>query len=133
MSLKPYRWAGLLAAAVISVSVASAQETAPPVSKPAIPFKTEPSPIEEHGPRLVLALTAFVALSVLVLYVVRKRLPNLPTLAAGGKRLRVVDRVRLNPRCTLFVVRLDEREILIGQCGDTLVQLDPQPISEKGA
>ncbi|HMV21706.1 MAG TPA: hypothetical protein PKL28_09950 [Rhodocyclaceae bacterium] len=39
--------------------------------------------------------------------------------------LKVVDRLRLNQRSTLYRVRFDGHEFWIAQCGDKLVQLDP--------
>lgn len=123
---------GVLAALVLAPPLAFGQEV-PAAGRQAIPFKTEPSPVEEYGGRLLLALAVLAGLSVGALYVVKKRLPTWPAMTTGGKRLKVVERVRLNPRCTLYVVRLDGREILIGQCGDTLVQLDALvPIPEEG-
>lgn len=127
------RWiVGLLAALALSVPLAFGQESSA-IGRPTIPFKTEPSPVEEYGGRLLLALAVLAGLSIAALYVVKKRLPTWPAMAGGAKRLSVVERVRLNPRCTLYVVKLDEREVLIGQCGDTLVRLDTLPPNlEKG-
>jgi flagellar biogenesis protein FliO len=99
-----------------------------------IPFKTEPTPIEEYGPRVGLAILALIALAGGGFYYVRKRFPKLQFFAlkaitGTNRRLQVVERVRLNPRCSLYLVKLDQREILLGQCGDSLAKIDG-PIAE---
>jgi flagellar biogenesis protein FliO len=116
---------------VASVSLAWAQEhTALTQARPGIPFKTEPTPLEDHGPRVLLVLVAILGLSLTGAYLLKKRFPQIRTLATGGKRMQINERMRLNPRCTLYLVQVDQREILVGQCGDTLVQFD-SPLSGK--
>lgn len=115
----------VLVVAAVVLSPAPAQESATTVARPAIPYKSEPTPIDEYGPRLTVVLLGLLAAAATALYVLRRRLPQLRDLGTPTRRLKVIERVRLNPRCTLFVVQLDRRELLIGQCGDRLVQLDP--------
>lgn len=97
----------------------------PMPAKPALAFKADPTPVEEHGLRLVLVLLLVGGALLGGAYLVKKRMPQWSGLAAGDKRLRVVDKVRMTPRCTLYLISLDGREMLIGHSGDNLVQLEP--------
>lgn len=124
----------VIALAALTLSAWPQESLATAMTHPAIPFKTEPTPLEDHGPRVLLVLMSVLGLSVAGIYVAKKRFPQIRTLATGSKRLHINDRVRLNPRCTLYVVQVDQHEILIGQCGDSLVQLDlPLANTEKVA
>lgn len=116
----------IIAAFCLHTGLAGAEDTAPPpaVQRP-IPYKTEPTPVEEQGTRTALVLVLLLLATGIGLYVVRKRMPGLVGLDAAGGRLRIIERTRLNPRCTVYLVQLDRRELLIAQCGDNLVQLDP--------
>jgi flagellar biogenesis protein FliO len=69
----------------------------------------------------VLGVSLAVGVGALVLlrrYLVR-------TQGAPGRRLRVVETVRLTPKSALYLVELDRRTLLIGQQGDSLVVLAP--------
>lgn len=115
-------------------AIAFAAEGERVASQRPIPFKIEPTPIEEYGPRVGLAILALLCLAGGGFYYVRKRFPKLQlftlkTITGTSRRLQVVERVRLNPRCSLYLVKLDQREILLGQCGDSLVKIDG-PITE---
>lgn len=90
-----------------------------------IPFKTEPTPVEEQGVKTALILILLLGTTGTGLYLLRRRMPRLAGLDAGQGRLRVIERVRLNPRSTLYLVSFDQREILLAQCGDHVQQLDP--------
>jgi len=114
----------------LHISLGNATETTPP--RP-IPFKTEPASIEEQGSHAALVLTGLLLVTGIALYVVRKRMPKLVGMETGS-RLKVVERNRLNPRCTLYLIQLDHRELLVAQCGDRLLQLDPnQAIPSTGS
>ena len=126
----------LAAFAILTQSefVFAAEEGVHVASLPPIPFKTEPTPMEEYGPRVGLAILGLLVLTGGVLYYTRKHLPKLQLASLTGisgtrKRLQVLERIRLNPRCSLYLVKLDQREILLGQCGDRLVKIDG-PIAE---
>lgn len=93
-----------------------------------IPFKTEPTPVEEQGAKTALILILLLGTTGTGLYLLRRRMPRLAGLAGldiGQGRLRVIERVRLNPRSTLYLISFDQREILLAQCGDHVQQLDP--------
>lgn len=105
-----------------------------PSARTTIPFKSEPSPIESHGENLGIAMLLLLAGAAGVLYYVRRRLPQA---AIGfklgvGKRIQIVEQTRMNARCTLYLVRFDQREVLVSQCGDNVTMLDSVPVvSEK--
>lgn len=125
------RWlGGLLMAILLAPGVSLGQEAVP---RPAIPFKTEPSPVEEYGGRLAAVLIVLAGLSAAVIYLAKKRGAQWPGLSLASKRLQVVERVRLNPRCTLYLVKVDDKEVLLGQCGDNLVPLEGSAGPVRGA
>lgn len=112
---------------------AAEETTPPPAAQRSIPYKTEPTPVEEQGVRTAFVLIGLLLATGLGLYAVRKRMPRIAGLDTAGSRMRIVGRSRLNPRCTLYLIRLDQRELLIAQCGDHLVQLDPNQATQSPA
>jgi hypothetical protein len=127
----------VLAAMFVSLSAASAAWAEEGAVRTAIPFKTEPTPIESHGENVGIAILLLLAGAGGVLYYVRKKLPHMQLglkMGVEGKRLQVVEQLRLNPRSTLYLVRINRREVLIGQCGDTLSMIDTTsaPVAEQG-
>ena len=84
--------------------------------------------------RMTLSLLAVCALAVLLLRLLKRRLP------AAGSSLRIVDRLSLEPRRTLYVVEAAGRYLLVG-VGDgamtMLAELDgarlPQPAAPEKA
>lgn len=144
---------GSVAAATAAKTTATTAATAPSpqesvASHAPIPFKTEPSPIESNGGNLIVALLVLLLGACGVLFALRRRFPlqhgqkwgglGLSLGLGGGsmsRRVRVVEQMRLNPRCTLYVIEHHGREILLGQCGDTLSVIDASPAgpaSEEG-
>lgn len=117
----------LLFCSTLTSPPAIAQETAATPARVAIPYKTEPSPIESHGEGVGIAMLLLLAGAAGVLYFVRRRLPQMQLkrgTAADVKRIRIIEQMRLNPRTNLYLIRINQREILIGQSGDTLTTLD---------
>ena len=43
---------------------------------------------------------------------------------AGGRRMRLVETLRLGPKATVFLVEVDGSTLLIGQHGETLALLE---------
>jgi flagellar biogenesis protein FliO len=116
---------GLAFTLVLSVA-AQAQEAPPPrpgaaaASRAAIPYKRD----EDIGASLVrvgvgLAIALGVGVAALAGY---KRLV-LPQ-AVGGRRMRLVETLRLGPKAAVFLVEVDGRALLIGQQGETLALLE---------
>lgn len=104
---------------------ASGIEVAPatPVQRP-IPYKAEAVSGEEQG-----GLAATVLLLLLLamgggLYVVKKRMPKLVGIVGRGGRLRLVESIRLGSHSRVYLLELDQRQLLIAQSGDNLLQLN---------
>lgn len=121
----------LLAGAALLSGVAGAQESAAPSGpRTPIPFKTAPSPIESHGDNLIVVLVLLLAAAGGTLYVLKRRVPGFQLkLGSNGKRMRMVEQLRLNPRCTVYLIELDQREMLLAHCGDTLVALEREALT----
>lgn len=113
-----------VAALCLQMGTAGAQEVAPPAVQRPIPYKTEPAPVEEQGLRTGLVLALLLLATGIGLIVVRKRVPRLVGIDSQGGRLRVKERIRLSPRGTVYLIRLDGRELLVAQCGEHITQLD---------
>ena len=69
-----------------------------------------------------LGLIVALGLGIGVLYLLKRYLVGMQR--APGRRLRVIETVRLSPKASLFLVECDNRALLIGQHGDTLAVLD---------
>lgn len=106
---------------VIGALVAGPVLADAPATAQRIPFRQDDSfgdLLLSVGPGLVIALAvAGVALFLLRRYVA-------VTQAAPGRRLRVVETLRLGPKFTLFLVELDGRGVLIGQQGERFAVLE---------
>lgn len=89
----------------------------------AIPFKSSPTPLEEHGTRVILGILVFIGISGFLIYFLRKKNPDLSSIAGNGKRIRIIERKRLNTRCSLYIIQFDQHELLISQSGDNIVCL----------
>ena len=105
---------------------------AQPASPPAAPPKAEspavqPIPFRKDDDTGALALNVAtglvvsIGLAVGVLFVLRRYLQK--SQQAPGKRLRVLETVRLTPKSALYLVEVDKRTLLIGQQGETLAVL----------
>lgn len=106
-------------------SMAQEGTQTPPGTRP-IPYRTDPTPIEEQGPRTALVFVLLMIAFGTGLYIVRKKFPSVTGLGQIGRRLKVAERIRLNPRTTLYLIELDSRELLVIQSGDRVLQLDPK-------
>ncbi|MBI2308399.1 MAG: flagellar biosynthetic protein FliO [Rhodocyclales bacterium] len=125
--------AALVALFCFGPGVGVAEDDAPaPVARP-IPYKTDVASVEDQGARTVAVLVALLALTAGGLYWLRRRIPKLAGLAGDGARLQVVERIRLNPRNTMYLVRLDGNEILLVQCGDTITQINVAGVAHPAA
>jgi flagellar biogenesis protein FliO len=88
-----------------------------------IPFNVSATPLEQHGSHEILIIGLFLLIAACVIYVIRKKRSLFELPPARIKRLKIIERTRLNPKSTLYVVEFDQRTILIGQCADNLVCL----------
>lgn len=89
----------------------------------AIPFKHENAAGGSDVSRVVLALLLCVLVLGVALFVLRKYLPGVTRVSAGGRRLQILETQRLGPRTALHVVQFGEREYLIGDSEQGLVNL----------
>ena len=90
-------------------------------SRAAIPYKRD----DDSGASLGrvgigLAIALGVGIAALAGY---KRLV-LPHAAGGGRRMRLIETLRLGPKAAVFLVEVDGRALMIGQQGETLAVLE---------
>lgn len=104
-------------------SAADAEERSVP-TKP-IPFKATDSPLETHGSRVGWVVIGFLLVAWGAAYYLKRKNPKaaLQLLGRTSEELKILDKVRLNHRSHLYVVEFDNRKLLVGQTGDTLVTL----------
>ena len=81
----------------------------------------------------MLPLAAVLALMALIVWAVKKYLPNVRRLT-GSTAVKVVARTHLSPRQSIAVVRLGRRLLVVGQTADNLSPLgvveDPEEVSQ---
>jgi len=108
-----------IAAIFFLASIAVAQ----PVDAGAIPYKIAPTPVEEYGFRVLGGMLLFIAAAGAAAYFLSKKNPVLVQTLKSNRRIKVIERQRLNARCSLYVIEFDQQELLIGQSGDSIVCL----------
>ena len=69
-----------------------------------------------------LGLAVAIAVAGVVLFLLRRHLRGARN--ASGRRLRLLETLRLTPKSALFLVEFDGRSVLLGQHGDSLTVLD---------
>jgi hypothetical protein len=69
-----------------------------------------------------LGLAVAIAVAGVVLFLLRRHLMGARN--ASGRRLRLLETLRLTPKSALFLVEFDGRSVLLGQQGDSLTVLD---------
>lgn len=121
--------AGPAAARADETPARAATVPAPPPAAQPIPYRRDES-VGAMALDVVGVLGVSLAVGVGALVLLRRWLGR--SQAAPGRRLRVVETVRLTPKSALFLVELDRRTLLIGQQGDSLVVLAP-PSPPSGA
>jgi flagellar biogenesis protein FliO len=108
-------------------TTATAQQPAPPravdsqAAKQPIPFRKDDS-LGDMALSAAGGLIVAIGAAIGVLYVLRRY--TLAVRNQPGRRVRVIETVRLGPKCALFLVEVDGRGLLVGQQGDTLAVLD---------
>ena len=70
-----------------------------------------------------------IGIAVAILYVVKKYLPKIaPSIAIGnGKRLQLIEVMRLSPKTSLFLVQFDDATLLLGQQGESINIIASRP------
>jgi flagellar biogenesis protein FliO len=108
---------GLSCAASAQQPVTGQAASAP--SRP-IPYKQD-TDLADQLARVGLGLVLALGVGVAGLYGYRRYFARY--LTPAGRRMRVVESLRLTPKTALFLVEVDGRTLLISQAGETLVAL----------
>lgn len=124
-----------LAAAVATPCAAQPEERpeAPAPAARGVPFRDEPALSSATLWRVAVATAGGLLLVWLAASALRRYGFSALSPPAEPRRIRVLETRRLSPRATLVLIRLDEREILMGHAGDRLVVLsqgDAPPVAE---
>lgn len=91
-----------------------------------IPFRKDDN-LGEMAVTVGLGLVVAIGAALAALYMLRRYLVRVQQ--GPGRRLRVIETIRLGPKSALFLVELDGRGLLIGQHGDALALLaQPEPL-----
>lgn len=96
-----------------------------------IPFKTDEPDGAELAFRIAAVLIVLLGGMAVVLYWLTRSRGKTFFPMKAGRRLQLADSLRLNPRTVLYVVRFDNRDILLAQAGDGVVLIDGQGIQSR--
>ncbi len=112
----------------------STQAAITPTEPAAIAYRQQTTGMVEQTLNSVLITLAMLVVTGAGLLFMRKRLRQKVTLAGVvGPSMRLKEKLRLNPRLTVYVLQYREREILLAQSGDALITLgDPAPAAAAG-
>jgi hypothetical protein len=95
-------------------------QPSPERSRPAIPYRKD-----DDAGDLVVKVALGLGLSLVAAFAILLALRRYvaPLQRGAGRRLRLVETLRLTPKATLYLVEVDQRTLLVGQQGETLVVL----------
>lgn len=118
-----------LSASLCLLIAAPAVSWAEPPQTPqaSIPFKSEPKSVSRQVGESVFALIIVGGIAVGGLYAMRRYLPNMVPKSRVGKRLQLLETIRLTPKTTVFLIQFDNATLLLGQHGDSLNLLVSHP------
>ena len=85
-----------------------------------IPFKQESQGLAAQAGKSVAMLLLAIGVAAAMLYAVKKYLPKIAPSMATGKRLQLIEVLRLTPKTTLFLVQFDGATLLLGQQGESI-------------
>lgn len=120
-------------AAIVAIVAAPAVAPAQPQGQrasDAIPFRRESAPPGFDGGRWAAGVLAAAAVGAGALWWMRRRLPG-AVAGPQGRRMRVVETLRISPRSTLLLVEVDGRTLLIGEQPGAITVL-PVPAEARG-
>ena len=112
----------LATSAAADKPAAPAASSSPASPMASIPFRQDQG-LGAMALNVGLGLTLAIGAGIAVLYLLRRQLSA--THRSAGRRLRVIETVRLSPRSALFLVELDGQTLLVGQQGEGLAVLNP--------
>lgn len=113
----------VIAALFGAACAASAQ--AERASEPgAIPFRKGSTPAGFDGSRWAAAVLTALAVGAGLLWWLRRRLPG-ATAGSRGRRIKLVETIRVSPRTTLLLVEVDGKTLLVGEPSGAIVLLSP--------
>jgi flagellar biogenesis protein FliO len=75
--------------------------------------------------RVLIAILVGLVLAFALAYLLKKYLFVRDLMGSGGQRMQLLEARRLTPRLTLYMLRIDDRTIVLAQSGERLVSLDP--------
>lgn len=120
-----WRYAAFLLALVFMVPACVAQENVTSkLASEVIRYKQEQTPIDEYGSRVVLTLTFLLVVTVIGILMVRKLLFRNSRIFLRESRVKLIEQHRLNQRSTVYLMQVDQGEVLLIQCGETILQVD---------
>jgi flagellar biogenesis protein FliO len=117
------RWGAILLALALAAPDVPAADPGASAPAAAIPFR-EDQPLEIDLTRITIGAVLMAAAGGFAWYLSRRRGGAMGGGASRGRRLRVVERLRLSPRTTLVVVEFDGRTLLLAEQPGALLQID---------
>lgn len=122
------RFVRMFAVAAMLICAAPGHSADVPTQSPvrAIPFKVESASVEEQGTKIIGILVALLAATAGGLFFLRRKLQGSVLADVLRQRMRVVERLRVNSTLTMYLVRVDEREIVVMHGGNSISQFELQ-------
>lgn len=94
-------------------------------ASPGLPLRKE-SVIPTHTLiRVVVAVVLGLVLAIALAYLLKRYLFARNLMGSGSHRMQLLEVRRLSPRLVLFMVRIDEKTMVLAQNGEHLLALDP--------
>ncbi|MES9851122.1 MAG: hypothetical protein ABW170_04740 [Candidatus Thiodiazotropha sp. L084R] len=90
-----------------------------------VPYRKDPVISGDTLTRVLAAIVIAIIIIIAVVYALKKFLFARDYLTIKDNRMQLLDIKRLSPRLTLFMVRVDDKTMVLAQSGDRLLTLDP--------
>lgn len=92
---------------------------------PGLPFRNESVIPTPTLLRVAAVMVLGLALAIAVVFILKRYLFARDLIGSGKHRMQLLEVRRLSPRLILFMVRVDEKTMVLAQSGERLVALDP--------
>ncbi|MES9938912.1 MAG: hypothetical protein ABW104_03970 [Candidatus Thiodiazotropha sp. 6PLUC2] len=99
-------------------------------SSQGVPYRKDSIISGETLTRLLIAIVIALLLIIVIVYALKKFLFARDYLSVKENRMQLLDVKRLSPRLTLFMVRIDDKTVVLAQSGEQLLTIDPVGSSE---